>query len=129
MYISRRLSLGTATVAGGFAAAGIVALDVIAPLRVLAKRFASPRFLSIAQFTRAVISPLYPLTNRAVAFRVVITLLTVADRLASPVFQATVGTIVATERRTETMGYIRALRNAGFSLGALLTSDCRSTTW
>jgi hypothetical protein len=33
-----------------------------------------------------------------------------------------VGTTVGAERRSEAMGYVRALRNAGFSVGGLLTS-------
>ncbi|WP_141995916.1 MFS transporter [Amycolatopsis cihanbeyliensis] len=122
VYFSLRLELDTITIGAGFAVAGVVALLVVAPLGAVADRVGYARTLKFAHFARAAIYPLYPFAGNVIGFVAIITLVTVADRMAAPVFQAMVGATVGGERRTETMGYVRALRNAGFSLGALVTS-------
>lgn len=122
IFFSSRLGLSAITIGGGFAVAGVISLLVVAPLGTLADRFGYTRSLQTAHLVRAAIYPFYLLVNNAVGFTIIITLLTIGDRVASPVFQAVVATTVGDDRRTETMGYVRALRNAGFSLGAMLTS-------
>jgi MFS family permease len=122
LYFSHQLGLSTVVIGGGLAIAGGVALVAVAPLGMLSDRFGYKRFLRIAYLTRAVLYPLYLLVDNVVEFAALITLITVLDRIAAPTFQAMVGTAVGAERRSETMGYVRALRNAGFSLGGLMTS-------
>ena len=122
VYFSHRLGLSTAVIGGGLAIAGGVAIAAVVPLGALADRAGYKRLVCIAHFARAALYPLYPLVGNVAEFIAVITLVTVFDRLAAPAFQAMVGGAVGTERRSETMGYVRALRNAGFSLGGLVTS-------
>jgi hypothetical protein len=122
VYFSHRLGLGTAIIAGGLAIAGGVALVAVTPLGMLADRFGYQRVLRLAHLSRAALYPLYLFVGNVVEFAAVITVVTEQDRVAAPAFQAMVGATVGTERRSETMGYVRALRNAGFSLGGLLTS-------
>jgi hypothetical protein len=122
IYFSHHLGLSTAVIGGGLAIAGGVALAAVAPLGRLSDRFGYQRFLRIAHLGRAALYPLYPLVGNVAEFAALITVITVLDRIAAPAFQAMVGTAVGGERRSETMGYLRALRNAGFSVGGLLTS-------
>jgi hypothetical protein len=122
VYFSNRLKLDVVTIGAGFAVAGVVALLVVAPLGALADRFGYARSLRTAHFARAVIYLFYPLVSGAVEFTIIVTFVAIADQLSNPMIQAVVGTTVGGERRTETMGHIRAIRNAGFSLGALMTT-------
>ncbi|MFC9437043.1 MFS transporter [Nocardia sp. NPDC057030] len=122
VYFSQRLGLGITVIAGGLALAGAVALAAVTPLGMLSDRFGYRRVLRITHFGRAALYPLFLFAGDMVAFAVLITVVTVLDRLAAPAFQAMVGATVGTERRSETMGYLRAIRNAGFALGGLVTS-------
>ncbi|MFE9581494.1 MFS transporter [Nocardia sp. NPDC006044] len=122
VYFSQRLGLGITVIAGGLALAGAVALAAVTPLGMLSDRFGYRRVLRITHFGRAALYPLFLFAGNMAGFAVLITLVTVLDRLAAPAFQAMVGATVGTERRSETMGYIRAIRNAGFALGGLVTS-------
>lgn len=122
VFFTRRLGLDAGTIAAALAVAGIVALVVVAPLGALTDRVGHARSLRVAHFARAAIYPCYLLVDGPAGFIVVVVAVTVADRLSAPVFQAMVGRTVGAGRRTETMGYVRALRNAGFSLGALIAS-------
>ncbi|QFU91054.1 MFS transporter [Amycolatopsis sp. YIM 10] len=122
VYFSLRLKLDTVAIGAGFAVAGVVALVLVTPLGALADRVGYARTLRVAHFARTAIYPLYPLAGDTAAFVAILTAVTIADRVAAPVFQAMVGVAVGDDRRSETMGYVRALRNAGFSLGALAAS-------
>lgn len=121
IYFSQRLGLSPMTIGTGLGIAGVVALLVVAPLGAVGDRTGYAHALRTAHLLRAALFPLYLLVDGPVSFALVVTALTVCDRFAAPMFHAVVGTTVGDERRTETMGYVRALRNAGFSVGALLT--------
>ncbi|MFB8274831.1 MFS transporter [Nocardia colli] len=122
VYFSQRLGLSIATIAGGLAVAGAVALAAVTPLGMLSDRFGYQRVLRITHFAHALLYPLFLFVGNVAEFIGLITVVTVLDRLASPAFQAMVGATVGTERRSETMGYVRAVRNGGFALGGLITS-------
>jgi len=122
IFFSKRLGLTAATMSAGFVVAGIIGLVLVAPLGGLTDRFGYAFSLRTIHFARAAIFPLYLVTHGFIAFTAVTALVTVGDRLAAPSFQSVTGTLVADDQYSEAMGYIRALRNAGFSLGALLTS-------
>lgn len=122
IFFSRRLGLSAAAISGGFVVAGAVGLALVAPLGVLTDRFGYALSLRTVHFARAVVFPLYLVARGPIGFTVITILVTIGDRLAAPAFQAVTGTVVGDDRYSDTMGYIRALRNAGFSLGALLTS-------
>lgn len=122
VYFSQRLGLSMAVIAAGLAIAGAVALAAVTPLGMLSDRFGYQRVLRITHFAHAVLYPLFLFADSVAGFAVLITLVTVLDRLASPAFQAMVGATVGAAARSETMGYIRAVRNAGFALGGVVTS-------
>ncbi|PXX58145.1 MFS transporter [Nocardia tenerifensis] len=122
VYFSERLGLSIAVIAGGLAIAGAVSLAAVTPLGMLSDRFGYQRMVRITHFGRAVLYPLFLFVDNVAGFAAVITLATVLERLASPAFQAMVGAAVGAEGRNETMGYVRAMRNAGFALGGLVTS-------
>ena len=122
IYFSKRLNLDAVAIGGGFAVAGVIALLIVGPLGALTDRFGYVHSLRATHFLRAAIYPFYLFVDNAVQFTIVITFVAVADQLSTPMIQAVVGTAVGAERRTEAMGHIRAVRNAGFSLGALLAS-------
>lgn len=122
IFFSRRLELSAAAISGGFVVAGAIGLVLVAPLGALTDRFGYALSLRTTHFARAAIFPLYLVVHGPIGFTVITTLVTIGDRLAAPAFQAVTGAAVGDDRYSDTMGYIRALRNAGFSLGALLTS-------
>ncbi|HEX5496574.1 MAG TPA: MFS transporter [Mycobacteriales bacterium] len=122
VFFNRRLGFDAAIIGVGLSAAGFVALFVVTPLGALTDRVGYARSLRATHALRAVVYPCYLLVHNVAGFVAILVLVTVGDRLAAPVFQALVGSTVGGSRRTETMGYVRALRNAGFSVGALLTS-------
>ncbi|WP_433664310.1 MFS transporter [Nocardia sp. CA-128927] len=122
VYFSQRLGLSIAVIAGGLAVAGAVALAAVTPLGMLSDRFGYQRILRVTHFAHALLYPMFLFVGTVAEFIVLITLVTVLDRLASPAFQAMVGATVGTEKRSETMGYVRAVRNGGFAVGGLITS-------
>lgn len=121
IFFIRVVGLSDAQVGLGLALTGLTAFLATVPLGVLADRWGAKRMLMLYQLWRAFWFTALLFVHGPVAFFVVSALLGVVERAVSPASQAVVSVAVPGKDRTRVMATMRAVRNIGFSLGALLT--------
>ncbi|MGW7065586.1 MFS transporter [Streptomyces sp. NPDC054855] len=119
IFFTRYLDLGTGQVGIGLSVAGALSFLSLVPIGVLADRVGPHRMLVAAHLVRAALLLCYPLASDFWAFLVVVSVLAVADRGASPLVQGLFGAAVGKEERVRAMGRARSLQNLGLALGGL----------
>ncbi|MEU7907474.1 MFS transporter [Actinoplanes sp. NPDC049118] len=122
IYFTRSIGLTVGAVAFGLSLSAAVGLATAIPVGVLADRYGARRILVIVSFWRAACFGVLPFVQGFTGFIIVMCLLGLVDKTAAPLTQALVGRAVEDSDRVGTMAIIRTLRNAGFTLGALMGS-------
>lgn len=122
VFFTREVGLSAAQVGAGLAIAGLVGLLAGYPVGLLADRFGPRRVLIGLHLYRALALAAYTLIESFVGFAVVGGLVAVAAGSTVPVLQALVGDAVGGDQRVTTMGYLRAVQNAGFAVGGGLAA-------
>jgi MFS family permease len=122
LFFTRAVGLSGEQLGFGLALAGIVSLVTTVPIGLLADRLGPRRVLIALSLWRAAGLAAYALVQDFYAFLLVVCLLGVADKAASPVLQALVSRAAGETDRVRTMAIIRAVRNVGFTIGAALAS-------
>jgi MFS family permease len=120
IFFTRYLHLGSGQVGIGLSVAGGLSFVSLVPIGILADRVGPRRMLLGAHLARAALLACYPFVSRFSAFLLVVALLGVADRAASPLVQGLLGTAVGKEERVRAMGRARSLQNLGLALGGLV---------
>ncbi|MBD0841716.1 MFS transporter [Streptomyces sp. TRM68416] len=120
VFLTRYLDLGSGEVGAGLAVAGAVSFAMLVPTGIWADRIGPRRMLIAAHLTRAALLAVYPFASGFVPFLLVVSVLAVADRAASPLVQGLFGDVVpAGAQRVRAMGQARSLQNLGLALGGL----------
>ncbi|MFI9770552.1 MFS transporter [Streptomyces sp. NPDC052415] len=119
VFLTRYLDLGSSEVGLGLGVAGAVSFALLVPTGILADRAGPRTMLIAAHLTRAALLACYPFASGFVPFLLVVSLLAVADRAASPLVQGMFGAAVESGQRVRAMGMARSLQNLGLSLGGL----------
>jgi len=122
IFCTRSVGLSVAQVGLGLSLAAAIGLASTVPVGGLADRYGARRVLVITSLWRAVGFLAYPFIHDFPAFLVVVCLLGLVDKTAAPLEQALVSQAVDETDRVRTMAVLRALRNAGFTVGALIGS-------
>jgi MFS family permease len=120
LYYTRVVGLSNTQVGLGLSVAGLGGLFAAVPTGAIADRLGARRTLVALHLWRIVGYGLLAVVHSFWAFLVMVCLVTVADRAGPPINQAMVGTLFTKQQRVRTMAYLRAVRNLGLSLGALL---------
>jgi MFS family permease len=119
VFFTRYLGLGGDQVGIGLSLAGALSFALLVPTGVLADRVGPRRMLVAAHLARAALLACYPFCPGFPFFLIVVSLLGVADRAASPLVQGLFGVAVGKEQRVRAMGRARSLQNLGLALGGL----------
>lgn len=130
LFFTRSLGLTPYQVALGLSVAGLAGMAASVPTGALADRIGPRRTMVALHLWRAVTYTLYITVHSFWAFLAVVCATTMAEKAGPPINQAMVGMIFTKQQRVRTMAFLRAVRNVGLSLGALLaglavTSDSR----
>jgi hypothetical protein len=120
LYFTRVVGLSDLQVGIGLSLAAACGMLTSVPIGLLADRWGPRRVLVVLYLWRAAGYTVLALVHGFWSFLVVICLVTMADRAAPPCSQALVGTLFRRQERVRTMAYLRAVKNIGFSAGALL---------
>jgi MFS family permease len=122
LFFTQVVGVTAARVGLGLSAAGVVGLLTTMPVGSLVDRFGPRRVAAALLLWRAAGFVAYAFTRGFAEFLVVACLLGAADRVMGPVMQSLVSSVVEPDERVQTMGYVTATRNAGFTLGGILAS-------
>ncbi|MGW2649027.1 MFS transporter [Streptomyces sp. NPDC001393] len=120
LFFTRSVGLPAYQVALGLSIAGVAGMVASVPTGMLADRIGPRRTMVALHLWRVVTYSLYLLVHSFPAFLAVICATTLAEKAGPPINQAMVGTLFTKQQRTRTMAFLRAVRNVGLSLGALL---------
>jgi MFS family permease len=122
LYFTRVIGLTTDQVGLGLTLAGLVGFVLLIPVGMLADRAQAGRVYIGLQIWRGIWYLAYCAVGTFPAFAVVACCIGIADNAVPPVNQAVVGAAVPAETRVETLAKVRAVRNAGFGVGALVAT-------
>ncbi|HEY7008806.1 MAG TPA: MFS transporter [Jatrophihabitantaceae bacterium] len=122
VFFTRDVGLTATQVGVGLSIAGLVGLVAGYPVGVLADRFGARRVLMGLHVYRALALAAYTLIDSFLGFALVAGLVAIAAGSTVPVLQTLVGDSVEPDQRVTTMGYLRAVQNAGFAIGGLLAA-------
>lgn len=122
VFFTRQLGLSPGQVGAGLALGGVVGLVAAFPVGLAADRFGGRRVLMALHSYRALALAAYLLVTNFAGFVAVSGLVAVAAGSTVPVLQALVGAAVPAAERVTTMGYLRAVQNAGFAIGGVLAA-------
>jgi MFS family permease len=122
VFFTREIGLSAGQVGVGLSVAGGVGLAAGYPVGLLADRFGARRVLMGLHTYRALALASYTLIHSFAGFVVVSALVAIAAGSTVPVLQTLVGDTVEPEQRVTTMGYLRAVQNAGFAVGGMLAA-------
>lgn len=122
VFFTRQVGLTAAQVGVGLSIAGLVGLVAGYPVGLLADRLGGRRMLMGLHVYRAAALAAYTLVHSFLGFVVVAALVAIAAGSTVPVLQTLVGDTLEPEQRVTTMGYLRAVQNAGFAIGGLLAA-------
>jgi MFS family permease len=120
LYYTRVVGLSDTQVGIGLSAAGACGILTPVPIGLLADRWGPRQVMIVLYLWRAAGYTVLALVHGFWSFLVVICLVTMADRAGPPCSQALVGTLFRQQERVHAMAYLRAVKNIGFSAGALL---------
>ena len=111
------LAVGEALTVGS-----VVGLLGTYPIGILADRWGTGRMLIAVQAVRVVAFGGYCLVGSYSPFLVVVGVISLTDATVVPLTGAVIGAAVPAQERLDTMAKIRAVRNLGFGIGALLAA-------
>jgi MFS family permease len=120
LYYTRVVGLSDVQVGIGLSLAAAFGMLTSVPIGLLADRWGPRQVMVVLYLWRAAGYTVLALVHGFWLFLVVICLVTVADRAGPPCSQALIGTLFRRQERVRTMAYLRAVKNIGFSVGALL---------
>jgi MFS family permease len=122
LFFTRIVGLSAGQVGIGLSLAGIAGFFGVVPLGMLADRVRAGRIYIALQLWRAAGFTAYCLVGSFPMFVVVACAIGLADAAVPPISQAVIGAAVSAADRVDTMAKVRAVRNVGFSVGALLAA-------
>jgi MFS family permease len=122
VFFVRSVGLTAAEVGAGLAISGVAGFLTTVPIGAAGDRFGAKRTLIALQLWRAAGFVVLCFVHGVVGFTLVSCCLAAAEAATQPMTQAVASATVAGGDRTRTMAIIRTVRNAGFSLGALLAA-------
>lgn len=122
VFFVRSVGLTAAEVGLGLGISGVVGFLTTVPIGAAGDRFGAKRTLIALQLWRAGGFTVLCFVQGVVGFTLVSCCLAAAEAATQPMTQAVASATVAGSDRTRTMAIIRTVRNAGFSLGALLAA-------
>lgn len=122
LYFTRFLGLQPDQISWGLSLAGIIGLLGTLPSGMLADRFGPGRIYVALQAWRGFGYLAYGLIDSFPAFLIVAACIGLVDGAIPAINQAVVGTAVSSKERVDTLAKIRAVRNVGFSAGAILAT-------
>ncbi|MBJ7597429.1 MAG: MFS transporter [Candidatus Nephthysia bennettiae] len=122
VYFTRQVGLAPAQVGVGLSVAAVAGLLASVPIGALGDRFGPGRVYVALQLWRGLGYAAYTLVSGFPGFVAVASIIEVGDAALPAIAQAVVGLAVPREERIETLARVRALRNAGFGLGAALAT-------
>lgn len=122
VFFVRSVGLSTAEVGVGLAVSGVAGFLTTVPIGALADRFGARPMLIALQLWRAAWFVALTFAHGVVGFTLVSCCLAAAEAATQPMTQAVASAMTEGTDRTRTMAIVRTVRNAGFSLGALLAA-------
>ncbi|WP_405456591.1 MFS transporter [Streptomyces sp. NBC_00101] len=131
VFFVRSVGLTAGEVGAGLAVSGVVGFLTTVPIGAAGDRFGARRTLIALQLWRAGGFAALCVVHDVVGFTLVSCALAAAEAATQPMTQAVASATVRGADRTRTMAIIRTVRNAGFSLGALLAAPLLTadTVW
>jgi MFS family permease len=126
-YLTRVAGWTTSDVGAGLSAAAVAGFVFTTPMGVLSDRLGSRRALILIHLWRGAVFALYAFTKGLFPVLVLLCLIVIADRAATPAMQALVGAITDENSRVRTLAFMRSVSNIGFSAGALLAAAALMT--
>jgi len=119
VFLVRVVGLSGPQIGVGFGAAGVAGLVSTVPLATLADRVGARRMLVVVQCWRAACFVGLAFVTGPATFVIAAACQGAAESSVPALTQAVVARLVGDELRVRTMAVMRAVRNVGFSLGAL----------
>lgn len=127
LYYTRIVHLSVTQVGIGLSAAGLIGMVASVLIGGLSDRFGPRRVMVGLHAFRVLAYAAMAVVHNFWQFLVVVVLVTAADRAGPPTNQAMVGRIFTKAERLRTMAYLRAVRNIGLAVGALLAGVALQT--
>jgi MFS family permease len=127
VFFTRVLGLSASQVGVGLSLAGLAGFLGMVPVGRLADRIGAKRAIVLLYLWRGCCFTVYPFARSAAAFFVVAFLIGIAEWGGGPVIQGIVGALDGPGSRVRTMAVIASVRNAGFSIGAVLATLALAT--
>jgi MFS family permease len=122
IYFTRIMGLSPTQVGVGLSVAGLVGLVLSVPLGVLGDRLGPGRVYVALQLWRGLGYAAYLMVSGFPGFVLTATAIEIGDAALPAVFQAMVSLAVPEEGRMATLARLRAVRNLGFGLGAVVAT-------
>ncbi|MFD5713560.1 MFS transporter [Streptomyces pharetrae] len=122
LYFTQVAGLSNSQVGLGLSLAGLIGFLGTVPVGMLADRIRAGRVYIAIQVWRGLGNVAYCFVGDFTSFAVVACCIGLADAAVPPVSQAVVGSAVGDEERGDTLAKVRAVRNVGFGLGALVAT-------
>lgn len=122
LFFTRFLRLTPAEVGIGLSLAGVVGFFCSVPLGRLSDRIGSHRTLVLLYVWRGAGFVAYAFTDGWVSFLLTACFLGAAEWAVGPVIQTLIGSVEGPESRVRSMASVNVMRNAGFTIGALLST-------
>jgi len=122
LYFTQVVGLSAGEVGAGLSLGGLVGLVGSVPVGMLADRIRAGKVYVGLQLVRAVCYAAYCLVSTFPMFALLAAVIGLTDAAIPPVHQAVVGAVVSGPDRVDTLAKVRAVRNIGFGLGALVAT-------
>ena len=122
LFLTRVVGVTLQQVGLGISLAGLLGLLSAVPIGAFADRVGAKRALTYLVLWRAAGFVGYAFTRSFLVFLVVAGLLGLADKVIWAVTQALISDTVPEAKWVRTIAYVRAVRNAGFAIGALVAT-------
>lgn len=127
LFFTRVLGLSTGQVGIGLSLTGAAGFIAMIPIGRLAGRIGGKRTLIALYLWRGCCFAAYPFARRPAFFFALAFLIGMAEWGGGPVVQGIVAVLEASDARVRTMAVIASVRNAGFSVGAVLATGILAT--
>ncbi|MFG2263778.1 MFS transporter [Streptomyces sp. NPDC048720] len=122
LFLTGSVGLSVGQVGVGLSAAAGAGLVATMPVAILADRYGTRRLLTVVILWRAACLSVYPFVPDFATFLALVVLMGLVEKTMAPLVQSLVGMAVPESERVHTMAVMGALRNVGYTAGALLGS-------